>query len=181
MSHFARSYAQAFLEAAPSGYDVDGFLERADTIARVISSDGRVKRFFASPSIPAEPKVKALEALGRRVGLDQFGDRFFGLLLKRRRLADLPPILSMIRRDWDRQRGVVEALVTLASPVNPAEEASLSQALSRTVGQPVRLRTAIDDSILGGFVARVGSQLFDASVRSAIQRFRQLTSQTARS
>ena len=181
MSHFARSYAQAFLEAAPSGYGVDGFLERADTIARVISSDGRVKRFFASPSIPVEPKVKALEALGRRVGLDQFGDRFFRLLLKRRRLSDLAPILSMIRRDWDRQRGVVEALVTFASPVDPAVEASLSQALSRTVGQPVRLRTEIDDSILGGFIARVGSQLFDASVASAIQRFRQVTTQTARS
>jgi F-type H+-transporting ATPase subunit delta len=96
-------------------------------------------------------------------------------------LADLAPILSMIRRDWDRQRGVVEALVTLASPAAPAEQASLSEALSRTVGQPVRLRTAIDAEILGGFVARVGSRLFDASVRSAIQRFRQLTSQTARS
>jgi F-type H+-transporting ATPase subunit delta len=181
MSHFARSYAQAFLEAAPSGYDVDSFLERADTIGRVISSDGRVKRFFSSPSIPLEPKVKALEALGRRVGIDPFGDRFFRLLLRRRRLSDLAPILSMVRRDWDRQRGVVEALVTLASPAGPGEQASLSEALSRTVGQPVRLRTAIDAGILGGFVARVGSQLFDASVRSAIQRFRQLTSQTARS
>jgi F-type H+-transporting ATPase subunit delta len=181
MIALARSYAQAFLQAAPAGYDVGAFLEKAEAIDRAVTSDERLKGFFFSPSIPPEPKTRALQELGRRVQLDSFGERFFRVLVKRRRLADLTSILSAIRREWNRQSGIAEAQVTLATPVGPTEQASLVQALSRAVGQPVRLNMQVDGRILGGFVARVGSQVFDASVRSAIERFERRASPTARS
>jgi F-type H+-transporting ATPase subunit delta len=181
MNAFAHNYARAFLQAAPPDYDVGAFLERADAIARAIVSDARLKGFFSSPSIPLEPKTKALQELGRRVGLDEFGERFLRLLVRRRRLADLAVILSAIRVEWDRKSGIVDARVTVASPVGPDEQASLAEALSRAVGQPVRLSTEVDGRILAGFVARVGSQVFDASVRNAIERFGQRASQSARS
>jgi F-type H+-transporting ATPase subunit delta len=181
VSAFARSYAQAFLQASPPKYDVAAFLDQAQALGRALFSEQRVKGFFLSPSIPMEAKTRALHELGRRAGLDAFSQRFFELLLKRRRLADLAPILSAIRQEWNRKGGVAEALVTLAAPAGSAEQSSLVEALSRAVGQPVRLTVHVDGRILGGFIARIGSQLFDASVRSAIERFQLRASPSGRS
>lgn len=181
MSAFARSYAQAFFQAAPSEFDVAAFLDQAQALGRAILSEERVKGFFLSPSIPMEAKRNALEQLGRRAGLEAFSKRFFGLLLKRRRLADLTPILSAIRQERNRKSGVAEAQVTLAAPAGSAEQSALVEALSRAVGQPVRLTVQVDGRILGGFIARIGSQVFDASVRSAIERFQLRASPLGRS
>jgi F-type H+-transporting ATPase subunit delta len=180
MSAFARSYSKAFLEAAPAGYDVDGFLERADAIRRAILGEPRLKAFFGSPAVPAEPKKKALDELARKVGLDDFGRRFFQLVLANRRLLELTRVLVALREEADRASGVIEGRVTVAAPLGDAEHNQISQALSKTAGRRVRLTLQIDEKILGGFVARVGSELFDASVQNAIERFRQQVSKGAK-
>ena len=180
MSAFARSYAQAFLGAAPAGYDTDGFLARAEAIRRALLGEPRLKAFFAAPAVPAEPKRKTLDELARKVGLDEFGLRFFQILLAHRRLVDLTPILTALRDAADRASGVVEARVTVAAPLEEAQRNQISQALARAVGRRVRLTTQVDEKILGGFVARAGSEVFDASVLNAVQQFQQQATEGAK-
>jgi len=171
LSAFARSYAQAFLQAAPAGLDVDGFFERAEAIRRAIGAEPRLKAFFTAPAVPADAKTRALGDLGRRAGLDDYGRRFLELILRNRRLLDLGVILSALRGEADRARGVVEAQVTVATSIGEPERQKIAEALARASGRVVRLTTSVDEEILGGFIARVGSEVFDASVRRAIERF----------
>jgi F-type H+-transporting ATPase subunit delta len=180
MSAFARSYAKAFLETAPAGYDVDDFLQRADAIRRAVLGEPRLKAFFAAPAVPADPKKKALDELASKAGLEDFGRRFFQLLLKHRRLLELARILTALREEADRVRGVVEGRVTVAAPLADAERDQISRALSSAIGRKVRLTVQVEERILGGFVARVGSEVFDASVQNAIERFRQQVSKGAK-
>ncbi len=177
MSAFARSYAQAFLQAAPAQYDVEGFLDRADTIARALAADSRLRAFFAAPAVAREAKSGALEQLALRAGLDPYGRRLLQLILKNRRLLKLPAILSALRAEADRASGVVQARVTVATAIGEVERQRIAQALTRVVGQPVRLETSVDEAILGGFVARVGSEVFDASILRAIEQFQRQASE----
>lgn len=171
MSRFARPYAQAFLEAIPSGFDVDGFLDRASGLSQALASDRRLRSFLATPSVPVDAKRGVIDDLGQRVGIDDFGQRFLRLVLDNRRVLALEEILSAIRDVRDRQIGVVEAVVTVAAPLADGDRASIEQALARQLGRRVRMRVQVDPSILAGFVARVGSEVFDASVLRAIERF----------
>ena len=171
MSRFARSYAQAFLDAAPAGFDFDGFLERAAAIPRAISSDTRLKNFFAAPSVPLEVKRRLLSDLSGRAGVDGYGARFLDLVLAHRRILALGEIVSAVRAARDRVEGVVEAVVTVAAPVGDGESARIEQALARQLGRRVRMRVEVDPAILAGFVARVGSEVYDASASRAIERF----------
>lgn len=171
MSRFARSYADAFLSSAPQGNDVQGFLEKASAIERAVSRDPRLKAFFRAPAVPAEPKRNALEDLSSRVGLDEFGRRFLRVVLDNRRIGDLPEILAALRSAHDAKQGVLAAQVTVAAPISEAEKAQIEAALSREVGKTVRAKVAVDSRILAGFVARVGSEIFDASTARAIERF----------
>ena len=180
MSAFARSYARAALEAAPAGYDLAALLDQAGSVAKALSSDSRLKEFFASPAIPKPPKERALEALAAKAGLDEFGRRFLRVILEHGRLTKLDEILAALRDANDRARGTSEARVTVAAPIGPDEERRIAEALGRSFGGSVRLNVSVDERILGGFIARVGSRIIDASVASAIGRFQEKRKETAR-
>lgn len=175
MTAFARSYAQAFLQAAPKGYDVDRFLEGARAIDRAVAEDSRLKAFFTSPAVPVPAKKGALASLSAQAGLDEFGARLLGVALENGRLPALSLILAAVREQSDAASGVVAAHVTVAAPVGDAERERIAGALARSVGRRVRLEMDVDGKILGGFVARVGSEVFDASVRHAVERFAEQT------
>jgi len=177
MSALTRSYSQAFLGAAPVGYDVGEFLGRAGAIRRAIVEQPSLRAFFAIPAVPADAKAKVVEALARKTDLDEFGRRFLEVLIKNRRLLDLGAILTAIREEADRVSGVVPARVTVAAPIGEAEGKKISDALARTAGRPVRLTTEVDEKILGGFVARIGSSVFDASILRELEQFREQASE----
>ena len=171
MSRFARPYAQAFLETVPESYDVDAFLSAAGVIVRAMAQDSRLKNFLAGPSVPVDAKRRVLDDLCARAGVDDVGRRLLGLVLANRRIAALSEILSAIRTARDRATGVVEARVTVAAPLADGEERRIQEALSRQTGRRVRMKVDVDRNILAGFVARVGSEIFDASAARAIERF----------
>jgi F-type H+-transporting ATPase subunit delta len=171
MTRFARPYAQAFLETLPAGYDVDAFLEAAAGVARAIALDRRLRNFFASPSIRVDAKRGVLADLAGRAGVDEFGQRLLQLALDNRRILGLDQIVAAIREASDRRQGVVEAAVTVAAPLRDGDSERIQQALARQLGRRVRMKVQVDPKILAGFVARVGSEVFDASAERAIERF----------
>ncbi len=175
MSAFARSYAQAFLQTAPGGYDVERFLEGAAAIRQALAEDARLKAFFSSPAVPLEVKKGTLAQLASKARVDDFGKRLLDVALEHGRLLGLSEILSAIREQSDRASGVVAAQVTVAAPVDGEERARIAEALARSVKRRVRLKVDVDEKILGGFVAQIGSEVFDASVRHAVERFAKQT------
>jgi F-type H+-transporting ATPase subunit delta len=173
MSAFAHPYARAFLEAAPAGYDVERFLADAGSLVRAIESDARLRAFLSVPAVPEEAKRKTIGELATRAGLDAFGVRFFEVMLKNRRLLEAGAILRSLREGWDAKQGVREGDVTVAAPIGEAERKALEEALASRLSGTVRLRVTVDPKILAGFVARVGSNVFDASAAAGIRRFRE--------
>jgi F-type H+-transporting ATPase subunit delta len=172
VSAFAQSYARAFLETAPARYDVSGFLERAGSLAKAIAENATLRAFLSAPAVPQTAKAKALKALGEKAGLDEMGIRFFEVMLRHHRLLEAEEILRRLREANDARNGIVEGTVTVAAPIGEPERKAIEEALSGRVGGRVRLQTRIDPAILAGFVAHVGSNVFDASVLTAIRRFR---------
>ncbi|HZI67875.1 MAG TPA: ATP synthase F1 subunit delta [Thermoanaerobaculia bacterium] len=171
MSRYARPYAKAFLETMPPGYDVDAFLGSASAISRAVAGDPRVKAFLAAPAIPVDAKRRVLDDLAKSAGVDDFGRRFLALVLEKRRILALGEILSAVRAARDQGLGIVEAVVTVAAPVGEPERRRIEEALARQVGRGVRMRIEVDPRILAGFVAKVGSEVFDASALRAVERF----------
>src|SRR5262245_50409454 len=170
---FAQPYAKAFLEAAPQGYDVEAFLGAGGGLARAIEQDRALRAFLSAPAVPEYARRKALAELAKRSGVDAFGTRFLELLLRHRRLLALGAILQSVQDAYDAERGVLEGRVTVASPIGDAEKATIEQALGAKLNGKVRLKVSVDPKILGGFVARVGSSVFDASAVAGIRRFQE--------
>jgi F-type H+-transporting ATPase subunit delta len=168
----SRSYARALFESAPQGWNAGSFLEGARAVARAIAADPRLRAFFGTPGVAAEAKGGALDELARRAGLDDFGGRFLRVVLAKRRILHLAEILAGVSEAYDAREGVVAARVTVPAPLDETQRQRLEAALGRRVGKTVRMQVEVDPKTLAGFVARVGSNVFDATVGQAIERFR---------
>ena len=173
MSSFVHPYARAFLEAAPSGYDIGSFLAAAASLVQAVETSPDLRAFLANPAVPREAKRKAVAELSGKAGLDPFGQRFFDVILANHRILESGPILKGIEEAHDAQQGIVRGRVTVATPIGETERASIEEAVAARVGGKVKLAVDVDPAILAGFVARVASNVFDASAAAGIRRFRE--------
>lgn len=173
MSAFAQSFARAFLETAPANYDMAAFLECAGSLAKALDENGTLRAFVSAPAVPREAKIGALKELAEKAGLETFGQRFFEVMLRHHRLLEAGAILRSLRDADDARHGIVQGKVTVAAPIGDEERRVLEDALSGRVGGKVRLSMEVDPAILAGFVAHVGSSVFDASAVAAIRRFQE--------
>ncbi len=171
MSSFTHPYARAFLESAPANYDVEKFLADAAVLSRAVGANPDLRAFLASPAVPHESKRRALAELAGKAGLDAFGARFFEVVLGNNRILESGEILKSLAQANDAKNGIVRGRATVASAISDPDREKIEEAVAARVGGKVRLAVEVDPGILAGFVAHVGSNVFDASAKGAIRRF----------
>lgn len=171
----AKRYAKALLEAAAEA----GALERVAVDLEALGppfAGKEVAAFFANPAVPGARKEAALTAVAERVSASRISVSLLRLLLARQRVSLLPDIARLFRDLMDERTGRVRAEVTAAVPLPPANVEALAARLSAATGRQVRLTTRVDPAVLGGLVARVGSTVYDASLRTQLRRMREALS-----
>jgi len=173
MSSFTHPYARAFLESAPSGYDVSAFLVAGEALAGILDSNANLRAFLRTPGVPQPAKSKVVAELSNRAGLDAYGARFLQVLLKNHRLLEAGAVLKAVRDAYDALQGIVRARVTVAAPIGDAEKKLIEEAIGSRTGKKVRAQVELDPKILAGFVAHVESNVFDGSAAAAIRRFQE--------
>ena len=171
-SAFARPYVDALFEVAGGADAVEALLPSLDAVARALETNEELRAFLANPGIGRKEKRGLVESLGGTVNAPLLASRLLRALLDRGRVLRLAPVLAAVRDRIDRERGVVEATVRSSAALAPEAEASIRAALEARTGTRVRLRTELDPSLLSGFVVRLGSELFDASLSRRLEKAR---------
>jgi F-type H+-transporting ATPase subunit delta len=166
----ARRYAEAAFEVARQGGDTEGWLDDLKMASGVVQA-ASVSRYFKDPETGRREQLETLNGL--------FGNlrpqvlNLLRILATRHRMYLLPSVTREFEH-LDRQaRGIAEARVTTARPIEEAEREKIAERLGRLTGKIVDIHTAIDPSILGGFVVRIGDRLIDASIAGRLERLRQ--------
>jgi F-type H+-transporting ATPase subunit delta len=95
---------------------------------------------------------------------------FLRILLKNQRLAELPQVNAKLAQVLDERTGVISALVTSARPVSDESKALLEEKLAKMTGKKIRLAFDTDEALIGGIVTRIGSTIYDGSVRNHLRR-----------
>lgn len=166
----ARRYAEAGFEIANRDRTLEAWRDGLRTAAELLTSE-QVAVVVDSPALPLAQRQAVVEKLlaGRVPGPVLNLAR---LLVSRSRADILPAVAAEYQRLLNRQRGVVEALVTSASKLNPEETDALRAKIAAMTGKDVDLQVQVDAALIGGLTVRVGDQLLDASVRGRLERLR---------
>jgi len=167
----ARRYAEAAFELASRDKSVDGWAEGLDMAAQIVADD-RIRMFLDSPAAPLDERNALLDRMLAKTAPEGVV-KLAKLLATRRSIDRLPAISAEFRRLVNRERGIVEALVTSAAPLSADETEALRTKVTKMTDRTVDLRVQVDDSLIGGLTVRIGDTLYDASVRGRLERLRE--------
>jgi F-type H+-transporting ATPase subunit delta len=170
-SSAARRYAEAAFQLATRDDAVDAYGEGLDLAARMLNSD-EVRGVLRNPARPLRERIGLLdELLGERA--PEPVRKLAGLLVQRGKVDEVATVAAEYRRLLNRQRGVIEAVATAASPLTADETEAVRRKVTEMTGRTVDLRVEIDEALIGGLTVRVGDTLYDASVRGRLERLRE--------
>lgn len=170
---FARPYARAAMEVAKSPEKAALLRDELTTFEQVRKSSTDLQQMYANPGIDFDSKNKVTSAIAKRLGLSDLAVRLLDVLIRNRRINDLSDIVAGLATMIREATGTVAAEVRSASQLSSKEEADLRAMLERKVGANVDVDITVDASLIGGFVAKVGSEVYDASVSGKIEKFRE--------
>ncbi len=178
MSSFTRPYARAFVEAAPAGYDFGAFLQAGETMSRAFEENPKLRAFLQAPNVPREAKSQTIAELAKKAGMNEYGGRFLQVMLRNRRLLEAGAVFRALRDLNDELLGVLRVRVTVPAELSEQEKQAIQGVLAERTGKTVKMQIDLDPKLLGGFVARAGSRVFDGSVAAAIRRFQAHVNET---
>jgi F-type H+-transporting ATPase subunit delta len=165
-------YAQALFDLA----DETGALEavRADlkSLRAAWGESADLRRLATSPVIAAEDQQKGLVAIADKAKFNGVTKNFLGLLGQNGRSRDLPAVIAGFDLLYAKKTGVVAAEVTTAQELTAAQLKTILSALRTSLGKDPELTTRVDPAILGGLKVKVGSKLFDASLKTKLDQMK---------
>lgn len=167
-SEVGARYARALFDLAVETDALAPVEADLKSLKSMIAASIDLRLLLVSPALSAEDKAAGLAAIAARAGLCETTRKFLGLLAANRRVSVLSPIIDAFAALAEARRGVVSAQVVTAIPLSEAQTASLAAALRGALGKDPQIETRVDPTILGGVKVRVGSRLYDASLKSKL-------------
>ena len=174
MASVASTYARAFADVVLSAHlDASRAVGGLREIARLLSENAILKRVWENPAVPAEQKRGVLDAIVQREGIDKPVRNLVAVLIDHRRVPFLPRIIEQLDKELDSRLGFAEAQISSVRELADAEKQALEAQVAKTTGKKVRAQYALDSSLLGGAVVRVGSTIYDGSVKGQLEKIRE--------
>ncbi|MBZ5607043.1 MAG: ATP synthase F1 subunit delta [Acidobacteriia bacterium] len=178
-NRYARALADIVL-APGSPLKPETAVAQLRAVEQLIAGSWELKNALLTPAIQTSKKCAVMGRLLDQIQVQGFVKNFVFVVIDRRRIGIIGEIREAFELLIDERLGFVRAEVASAAALDDRRRANLETELSRLTGKRMRLRFAVDAELLGGVVARIGSTMYDGSVRGQLQQMRkQLTGQMA--
>ena len=169
----ARRYAEALADVAIAHNQVEQIDNELRVFAEMVSSSRELHDIFASPIVSQNDKLRVLEALIARTRTGQLTANLLRTMLTHYRLHHAAEVYEQFRREINERKDLIIAEVTSADEVGAAERVKLGRTLEQITGRRVEFKFKTDASLIGGIVTRLGSVVYDGSVRTQLQGIRE--------
>jgi F-type H+-transporting ATPase subunit delta len=166
----ARRYATALADVVVPRREQRSVQEELTGWESMIQSSDLLQQVLSNPTVAYDQKRALLEEMIKRTKVLSPTANFLRILLRNQRLAELSDINQRFAQVLDERSGVVAAHVTTARAVAEDIRKALHERLGKVTGKDVRLSFATDESLIGGMVTRIGSTIYDGSIRNQLQQ-----------
>ena len=161
-------YARALFDLAKDQDQIAVVDADLKALKAMIADSAELRGLLTSPIFDVETKGKGLQAVAQAAEFSALTVKFLGFLTAQRRAGALSAVITSFEALSADHRGVISAVVTTATPMTAAQKKGLTAALRLSLGKDPDIETRVDPAILGGLKVRVGSRLYDASLKSKL-------------
>ncbi len=169
-SHYARAFADVSASAKLDAAQIDGQL--TDFLATWDGSR-ELREVFENPVIPAVQKVAILDKMNARLGMAPQLRNFIAVLINNDRIAHVDEVVAAYRAELQERQGIRQAEIVTARELSEQERGALLAGVGQLAGAGIQASFKLDTSILGGTIVRIGSTVYDGSVRGRLERLKE--------
>lgn len=174
MATVVNSYASAFADVVMANrLDPARALTEVQQISAFVQDNKALREVWENPSIAADQKRAVLDAIVKRAAVSRPVRNFIAVLIDKGRVKFLAEIVTQFAQELNHRLGFADAEITTARDLSADERSELERDLARVTGKKIKAKYSENREILGGAIARVGSTVFDGSVKGQLERIRQ--------
>lgn len=170
VSHYARAFADVVTERKLDSAAIDRQL--ADFLATWDGSKD-LREVFENPAIATEQKIAILDKMNAKLGMFRETRNFLAVLIKNDRIVNLHEVIQAFRTELQERQGIRQAEITTARELSEQEKSTLLVGVGKLAGAKIQPSFKLDKSILGGAVVRIGSMVYDGSVKGRLERLKE--------
>src|ERR1700722_9394746 len=174
MAVFTLRYAQA-LEQVVEGMRLDAaaVLQQLKDFAGTLEGSAQLREVLSDPSMAKEQKLRVLDAIAGKIGMLPQVRNLIAVIVDHERLSDLNEIVAEYAALADKHAGWTDAEITSAHALSAADRAELETQVGKLAGGRIRANYREDRALLGGAIVKIGSTIYDGSVRGQLQQLKQ--------
>jgi F-type H+-transporting ATPase subunit delta len=174
MAAFVSRYASAFADVVTAArLDTAAIDAQLSDFLATWEGSPELREFFENPAIPAIQKVAILDKLNQKLKLMKELRNLIAVLISNDRIGQVSEVAQAYRRLLQQQLGIRPAEIVTARALDPKEREALVAEIAKLAGSKIEASFTLDESILGGTVVRIGSTVYDGSVRGRLERLRE--------
>jgi F-type H+-transporting ATPase subunit delta len=164
----ANRYAAALFDLAKEEGALEALEADVEALDTALSGSEDFRILIGSPVIPRWDQERSITAIAKKMGLSGLLGNTLALMAQRRRLFVLPHLMADLRNRIAAEKGEMTAEVVSATVLTKEQSTKLAAMLKARVGKTVKLKTTVDESLIGGLVVKLGSTMIDTSIRSKL-------------
>ncbi len=169
----ARRYSTALADVVSGQSETDTVKTELAMLGEMFQKNGDLQVVFSNPSIAHASKEKVLDALITKTKPSKTTSNFLKVLLQNGRLADIASINNRFAAVLEERSGVVSAEITSARELPTGERAEFEKNLEKITGKKVNISYEIDKDIIGGVITRIGSTVYDGSIKTKLENLKE--------
>ncbi len=175
MPAFVARYADAFADVVTDArLDTAAIDRQFSDFLSTWEGSAELRAFFVNPAIPAPQKIAVLDNLNARLGMQKELRNLLAVLISNDRIGHVAEVAAAYRSILQAQLGIRPAEIVTARQLSAGERSTLVAELARLAGAKIDPSFKLDASILGGAVVRIGSTVYDGSVRGRLDRLKEV-------
>jgi F-type H+-transporting ATPase subunit delta len=170
LKNVTQQYAAALADVALEKRQVEALKRELRAFVELLERSFELRNFLATPAVERDTKQAVIEKLAARLGASRELRNFLLIIVENRRTALLPAIAKEFETELLERLGVARAEITSARELTTQQKTDLGETLEVLTGRRIEPRYAVDPGLVGGVTVRIGSTIYDGSVRSQLAR-----------
>ena len=174
MAAFVARYARAFADVvAQEKLDTAALDRQMDDFLLTWDASAELRDLFVNPAVAALQKVAVLDKMNAKLGLRKELRNLLAILINNDRIGDVREVVLAYRAEMQERQGIRSVEIVTARELSEKDRTGLMAGVGKLAGAEIQASFKLDKSILGGTVVRIGSTVYDGSVRGRLERLKE--------
>jgi F-type H+-transporting ATPase subunit delta len=177
MAAFVARYARAFADVVTQQkLDTAALDRQLDDFLATCNGSAELRDLFINPAVANPQKVAILDKMNEKLGLVKELRNLLAVLINNDRIGEVTEVAAAYRAEMRERQGIRSVEIVTARELSKADRVGLEAGVGKLAGARIQATFKLDTSILGGTVVRIGSTVYDGSVRGRLERLKAVIS-----